>query len=118
MQPIQSFTTKDIRHDFTVDGVAYHLPGVTGADFEDVAKLSDLEPEQMVMSFRDILANRAHPRRRSLLAFLRREKSARAAVRSLNPRQLTDLFNAWTGTGRSLGESSGSHDSSGTVEPS
>lgn len=101
---MQNFSTKEIRHDFTVDGVPYFMPGVNVGDLEQVARLSELEGEAQIAEFRDFLAGRA--KTPSPWAFWRRHP--RRAVAALTPQQLSDLFKEWTGMGRSVGESSSS----------
>lgn len=104
---MQNFSTKEIRHDFTVDGAPYFLPGVTIGDYEEVGKLASMETDEQIVAFRQLLATRA--KTPNVWAFWR--KHPRAAVSSLSPKQLTALFTAWTGFGKSVGESSSSPES-------
>ena len=97
---MQSFTTKQLRHHFSVDGSPYFLPGFTIDDIEQVGKLGELTGDDQLIEFRRLLAERAQG---NLWAFWR--MSPRQAIHKLDVAQLADLFHAWTGTGKTLGES-------------
>jgi hypothetical protein len=105
--PMQEFTTRGNRHDFKVNGRSYWLPGATLNDYERVAQLGDLKPEEQVPAFRGLLLERAQPQGwRALL----HGRSARRAVGELSMVQASALFKAWVAPGADLGESSGSPD--------
>jgi len=105
---MQSFSTVEVRHEFAVDDVVYHLPGVTIDDLEAVAAFAVLEGEEQLAAFRDFIVSRVAPGKRTFAQWWNRQKSAPQAVRSLNIKQLSDLFREWTGMGKTVGESSAS----------
>jgi hypothetical protein len=100
---MQEFTTKAARHEFTIDGELYWLPGVTVADFEALERLSKLEGKEQIREFTALLMARVEPNSWWRVITL---KSARHMVGRLTPAQLTDLYRAWWGM--TPGESSGS----------
>lgn len=108
---MQTFSTEEVRHNFVVDGVQYYLPGATIDDLEIVADTAKLETtEEIVAAFRDHMLTRVHPQRRTLTQWWNRQKSAKQAVRALSIKQVSQLFNEWSGLSKALGERSASHD--------
>lgn len=102
---MQNFSTKEVRHEFTVDGAPYYLPGIAIGDFEEMVQLGDMDMNDQIIGFRNWLGSRA--RKQSWFQF----RSPRSAVGKLSPAQCTDLFQAWIGFGKDAGESSASPDS-------
>ena len=88
---MQEFSTKTIRHEFSIDGTVYWLPGVTVDDFEEVAKLATVDQVASIPVFRDLMLSRV--RGGGIWgAFTRRR-----AAGKLNITQLMQLFSDWTG---------------------
>ena len=104
---MQSFSTKEIRHDFLVDDRPYFLPGVNVGDLERVAELSSMDTTPQLAAFRELIASRV--KSPNPWAFWR--KSPRRAVAALTILQLSELFKGWTGMGEPVGEPSASPDS-------
>ena len=104
---MQSFSTKEIRHNFLVDDLPYYLPGVNVGDLEQIAELFEMDVTPQMVAFRELIASRAQSPNR--WAFWR--KSPRRAVAALTIKQLSELFQAWTGMDKKPGESSASPDS-------
>lgn len=102
---MQSFSTKEVRHEFSIDGAKYFIPGIAIGDFEEMVRIDALELEEQIIGFREMLAERA--RKASPWQW----RSGRSAVAKLSPSQCTELFRAWVGFGESTGESSASPDS-------
>jgi hypothetical protein len=105
---MQSFSTKEVRHEFAVDDVPYYLPGVTVTDLEAVAALGVLEGAEQIAAFRDLIVSRVQPQKRTFAQWLSGARSAASAVEALNIKQLSELFREWSGMGKTVGESSAS----------
>lgn len=105
---MQTFSTKEVRHEFEIDGHPYWLAGVTVDDIEAIADLAALEETEQLKSFRNLLVARANPKRRTLVQWFAGVPSAGRAVRNLTIGQLSALFVAWSGFGLAAtpGESS------------
>lgn len=100
---MQTFSTKTVRHEFAVDDVVYYLPGVNVGDLEAISGLAGLEVEPQLVAFRELVASRVLCGRRWFW-----QRSPRRAVAALTVNQLSELFTAWTGIGKTVGESSAS----------
>lgn len=88
---MQEFTTKENRHEFTVDGRKFWMPGVTIADFEEVSALDGMTDEQRIPAFTKLVTSRI--RGGGFWGFMVRPR----AVGRLTPMQLTELFGGWMG---------------------
>lgn len=109
MSEIQKFSTKEIRHEFEVDGIVYWLPGVTIGDFQDAAKLALIEDtREQIDAYERLLSSKARCNTPTWRLFFSRRRTPRQAVRALNMMQLGELFAAWSKLGNSAGEASGS----------
>lgn len=106
---MQSFSTEDTRHKFEVDGTQYFLPGFDFDDIEEAAQLGSIPAgKDQIAAFRDFMAGRARSPHTRAYLFMRGRRSPAAAIRSLGPNQLGELFTAWSGLGKTSGEASGS----------
>jgi len=94
---MQEFSTRTTRHEFKLDGNLYWIPSVTVGDLEAIAALADLpEGPVQIAGFREVIASRALPQRRTFQQWVRRVPTAREAVVALGIRDLTALFVEWS----------------------
>jgi hypothetical protein len=108
---VQSFSTSDSAHRFTVDGAGYRLSAIDAPDIEVIGRFADLKPQDAAVEMREFLAQRAVADRGPFLRWLTGQKAPRAAVESLALAQTAELFKAWASGVGSPGESSSSADS-------
>jgi hypothetical protein len=106
---MQKFSTKEIRHEFEVDGEPYYLPGVSIADFAEAARLASIDDgRKQIEAYDHLLSSKARSDTPTWRLWMSGRRTPRAAVRALNMMQLGDLFVEWSKMGGSPGESSGS----------
>lgn len=108
---VQSFSTSDSAHKFTVDGAGYYIPAMDVPDVAVIGGFADVPPQEAAGLMREFLAERAKATRGPVLRWLTGQKSPRAAVKGLALAQTAELFKAWASGVGTPGESLSSADS-------
>lgn len=113
----QDFLTNEFDHHFTIDGRPFYLPGIQMGDLIIAGSLGKIEdPEKQVETFREFVISRVRTDEPRWILWLT-GRSVSKAIRSLGPRQLTRLFNAWSSPSKDdSGEASGSQVSASATD--
>lgn len=108
---MQTFDAAEGRHDFEFGGGKYYLIGFGFGDSEFLTSLADVSDQKVQVSrYRAFIARHARYAGNPVGQFLSGKKLPGRAVMALNPKQIAELFAAWTGRS-TPGESSASPDS-------